>query len=182
MPPEGQASLEQAAIDQFCEELSGSLIAAEQETLGAEGRATRRRLNRCEYENTHRDLLGIPVLEVRDLLPEDRVAHGFNKVGDALDVSHVQMARYLAASEFALRQAMSPQAERPETTLTRYFAWDAPGFRKGAGPTIRQTHRIYDMKVQPRSRRRRGAPSPDPMPVDDNHDREKEAVVMVTST
>ena len=36
------------------------------------------------------------------MLPEDGEAHRFNKVGDALDVSHVQMARYLAAAEYAL--------------------------------------------------------------------------------
>src|SRR6185503_18900026 len=48
----------------------------------------------------------------------------FYKVGDALDVSHVQMARYLSAADYALRQAMAPYADRPQTKVTRYYARD----------------------------------------------------------
>src|SRR5262249_41632763 len=51
-------------------------------------------------------------------------AHRFNKVGTALDVSHVQMARYLSAADYALRQAMATHATRPETKVTRYYARD----------------------------------------------------------
>jgi hypothetical protein len=186
MPPEGNPPLAQTEVKRFSNGVSTALVAAEREMSGSEGRATRRSMNRYEYENMLRDLLAIPVLEIRDFLPEDRIAFGFNKVGDALDVSHVQLARYLSASEFALRQAMAPQAERPEATLQRYYAWDMPGFRKGAGPAIRRTHRIYEMKPQPRRRRRRRGRPPEPVkPVPENvapHDREQEAVVMVTST
>src|SRR5207249_5825397 len=41
-----------------------------------------------------------------------------------LDVSHVQMARYLGAADYALRQAMANQAERPEPRVKRYYARD----------------------------------------------------------
>ena len=159
---------------------------AERDMMASEGRASRRRMNRYEYENTLRDLFAIPVLEVRDFLPEDRVAFGFNRIGDALDVSHVQIARYMAAAEFALRQAMAPQADRPKPTLQRFYTWDMPGFRKSSAPEIRMTHRIYDMKPQPRVRRGQpGQPPPaaQPMPADDApHDREKESVAMLTSS
>ena len=40
------------------------------------------------------------------MLPEDREAHHFNKVSETLDMSRVQLAAYLDASEAALRQAM----------------------------------------------------------------------------
>ena len=50
------------------------------------------------------DLLHAPWLQVRDSLPEDGESHRFNKIGDALDVSHVQMARYLGAADYALRR------------------------------------------------------------------------------
>ena len=186
MPPEEVPQPSQANIERFSHEVSTALVTAEREMLASEGRASRRRMNRYEYENSLRDLLAIPVLEVRDFLPEDRVAFGFNKVGDALDVSHVQIARYLSAAEFALRQAMAPQAERPKSTLQRYYAWDMPGFRKGSSPVLRMTHRIYDMKPMRRFRRRRGRPAgaaAQPPPVDAApHDREKEAVAMLTST
>ena len=147
MPPSDYAQLEPRAIKEFSRELSSALVTAEEKMLGGEGRTTRRRMNRYEYENALCAIFGIPVLEVRDFLPEDRVADGFNKVGDALDVSHVQLSRYLAASESALRQAMAPQVKRPKAMLRRYYAWDMPGFYKSAGPTIRQTFYIDDMQI-----------------------------------
>ena len=48
-------------------------------------RAVLRRLNRVEYENTIRDLLGIEV-DLKDLLPLDSAANGFDNVGEALHV------------------------------------------------------------------------------------------------
>src|SRR5437773_1650460 len=83
-------------------------------------RARQRRMYRDEYENAVRDLLGAPWLQIRDSLPEDGEAGRFNKVGDALDVSHVHMARYLASADYALRQVIATQVERPQTTTTRY--------------------------------------------------------------
>jgi hypothetical protein len=71
-----------------------------------------------------RDLLQAPWLQIRDTLPEDGEAFRFNKVGDALDVSHVQMARYLSAADYALRQAMAPYAKEAKPTVRRYYARD----------------------------------------------------------
>src|SRR5213075_2575279 len=81
-----------------------------------------------EYENTLRDLLGAPWLQIREMLPEDGEAFRFNKVGDALDISHVQMARYLAAADSALRQVVATQVTKPETTTKRYYARDQRSF------------------------------------------------------
>src|SRR6266487_4344634 len=119
MPPKKKARPEAAELEAFTKSLSTSLVSAEQLRLAKEGRATQRRLNRYEYENALRDLLHAPWLQVRDALPEDGEADRFNKIGDALDVSHVQMARYLGAADYALRQAMAPQAERPKTKVER---------------------------------------------------------------
>src|SRR5205823_12495183 len=91
----------------FTNSLSARLMAFDSARVAKEGRATKRRLNRYEYEEPLRDLLSLPCLEVKTFLPEDSESHRFNKIGDALDVSHVQMARYLSAAEFALRQAMA---------------------------------------------------------------------------
>jgi len=124
MPPKKKARPEAVALEQFTKSLASSLVSAEQSRISREGRATQRRLNRYEYENALRDLLHAPWLQVRDSLPEDGEAHRFNKVGDALDVSHVQMARYLGAADYALRQAMAQYASRPETKVTRYYARD----------------------------------------------------------
>ena len=128
MPPKKKAQPEAVERDGFLQALSKSLASADQARMAKEGRATRRRLNRYEYENALRDLLHAPWLQVRDSLPEDGEAHRFNKVGTALDVSHVQMARYLGAADYALRQAMLPSAERPSPKVTRYHARDQRSF------------------------------------------------------
>ena len=124
MPPKKKARPEAAELTAFTQSLSKSLASAEEASVTKEGRATQRRLNRYEYENALRDLLHAPWLQVRDSLPEDGESHRFNKVGDALDVSHVQMARYLGAADYALRQAMATHATRPETKTVRYYARD----------------------------------------------------------
>ena len=71
----------------------------------AQGRVVLRRLNRVEYENTIRDLLGI-VVELKDLLPPDSSADGFDNVGEALHLSSFQMERYLEAADKALNLAI----------------------------------------------------------------------------
>jgi hypothetical protein len=124
MPPKKKARPEPAELAGFTKSLASSLISAEQARLAKDGRATQRRLNRYEYENALRDLLHAPWLQIRDALPEDGEAHRFNKVGDALDVSHVQMARYLSAAEYAVRQAMAQYAEQPAMKVQRYYARD----------------------------------------------------------
>ncbi len=124
MPPKKKARPEQASLDAFLRNLAAPLVSADQARLAPEGRSTWRRLNRYEYENSVRDLLGAPWLQIRDALPEDGEAFRFNKVGEALDVSHVQVARYLGAADYALRQALAPKEKRPETKVTRYYTRD----------------------------------------------------------
>ncbi len=74
-----------------------------------------RRLNRIEYENTLRDLFDLPWLEVKELLPPDAESQGFDTVAEALDISYVQMARYLDAAEMALDRAIATSLEKPES-------------------------------------------------------------------
>ncbi|MBU6401673.1 MAG: DUF1587 domain-containing protein, partial [Verrucomicrobia bacterium] len=128
MPPKKKPRPEPGELQGFTRALSASLMDAEGRRVAAEGRATQRRLNRYEYENALRDLLHAPWLQIRDTLPEDGERYRFNKIGEALDVSHVQMARYLAAADGALRAAMAPSAARPETRVTRCYARDQRSF------------------------------------------------------
>ena len=128
MPPKKKEQPEPAERAAFLKALSEPMIAAEQAHFAKDGRATQRRLNRYEYENTLRDLLHAPWLQIKEILPEDGEAFRFNKIGDALDVSHVQMSRYLAAADYALRQVMATQVSRPPTTKVRYYARDQKAF------------------------------------------------------
>jgi hypothetical protein len=128
MPPKKKERPASTDLTEFTSSLSASLVSVEKARMSNEGRSTQRRLNRYEYENALRDLLQAPWLQVKDSLPEDGEAFRFNKIGDALDISHVQMARYLTAADYALRQAMAPQAERPQTKIRRYYARDQRSF------------------------------------------------------
>ncbi len=128
MPPKKKRQPKPAEADVFLKQLAGTLVAADRERAAGEGRAIWRRLNRYEYENTLRDLLDAPWLEVKVMLPEDGEAFRFNKVGEALDISHVQMARYLGAADYALREVMARQNWKPETTVTRYYAREQKAF------------------------------------------------------
>ena len=122
MPPKKKMKPEKAEVTGFVHSLAATLESREQTLSAKEGRATQRRLNRYEYENALRDLLHAPWLQIKDALPEDGEAHRFNKSGDALDVSYVQMSRYLSAADLALRQVMVQQPEQPKTATTRCYA------------------------------------------------------------
>lgn len=78
----------------------------------SEGRVFLRRLNRIEYENTLRDLLGIRI-EVQDMLPEDTPADGFDNVGAALHSSSFLLERYLEAASAALDRAIASEPQPP---------------------------------------------------------------------
>jgi hypothetical protein len=121
MPPKKKSRPAAEDVADFTAALAAALTVADLKLVSVEGRATQRRLNRFEYENALRDLLGAPWLQVRDSLPEDGLSERFNKLGDALDVSYVQMARYLAAADHALREVTATHAERPATTTVRYY-------------------------------------------------------------
>ena len=67
--------------------LRGALLGADRRRLDGQGRTALRRLTRSEYENTIRDLLDLPGIPLRESLPADGSAHGFDKHSDALDIS-----------------------------------------------------------------------------------------------
>jgi len=69
------------------------------------GRVTVRRLNRLEYNNTIRDLLGIDFKPAADF-PLDDVGYGFDNIGDVLSVSPVLIERYMEAAEAVLERAI----------------------------------------------------------------------------
>ncbi|WP_218280577.1 DUF1587 domain-containing protein [Verrucomicrobium spinosum] len=88
------------------------------------GRGPVRRLNRDEYEQNLRDVLNLPDLDVRDILPEDREGHHFNKTTATLDMSRVQLTAYLDAAETALRSAMVTEPTPPPVTTWRVVGTD----------------------------------------------------------
>ena len=129
MPPDGALAPDEADKRKFLGELSKRLLAADRRRQQTEGRTPLRRLNRLEYENTLRELLALPMLDVRQILPPDDRAHGFDNVASAQEFSYVQMSRYLEAAEAALDRAMFLR-EKPETRTQRMLFREQGRFTK----------------------------------------------------
>jgi len=124
MPPKKRDRPPQAELTAFVSDLKSSLLDYEKAYIAKEGRSSRRRMNAYEYENALRDILHAPWLEIRGQLPEDGERYHFNKSGEALDVSHVHMSRFILAADYAIKQALSVKYSQPPTKLQRYFARD----------------------------------------------------------
>jgi hypothetical protein len=69
------------------------------------GKVTIRRLNRNEYNNTIRDLLGVDFKPAADF-PSDEVGYGFDNIGDVLSLPPILMEKYLAAAEQIVTKAI----------------------------------------------------------------------------
>jgi hypothetical protein len=89
-------------------------------------RVTLRRLNRTEYDNTIRDLLGVD-FRPGDDFPADVPGHGFDNLGSVLSVSPVLVEKYLASAEKVARTALFGVAPmKPERVAHQpYFTADA---------------------------------------------------------
>jgi hypothetical protein len=180
MPPATEPRPDWEALASFVEGLAKTLIESEQATYTRDGRATLRRLNRYEYENAVRDLLNVPWVEIKEKLPDDGEAHRFNKSGRALDVSHVQMARYMTSAEYAMQEAIRAEWERPETATNRFYARDefslVGNFRPRENSTLPDRHSfpVLDSHAQPDVRAGRA-------PMSSPETREREAVGRVSS-
>jgi hypothetical protein len=69
------------------------------------GRVTVRRLNRVEYRNTIRDLLGVEYDTTAEFPPDD-TGHGFDNIGDVLTLSPLLLEKYLTAATTIISQAV----------------------------------------------------------------------------
>lgn len=72
------------------------------------GRVTARRLNRMEYNNTIRDLLGVNFQPAEDF-PADDSGYGFDNIGDVLTLSPILMEKYFNAAEQIARKAIDTE-------------------------------------------------------------------------
>lgn len=122
MPPPKKPRPAKVNADKFLEGVAGGIAAGEQKRDALSGRASMRRLNRTEYENTLRDLLDLPGLNIKDLLPDDGRVHGYDKSSSALDVSPILMAKFAEAADVALDAAIAQYSVPPVPFKTRMYA------------------------------------------------------------
>src|SRR5581483_527589 len=111
MPP--REKLDPKVAGPALQALAAPLAAADQRRQQEQGRTVIRRLNRAELEYTLRDLLDLPWLEVKDLLPEDGRDGGYNRSAAALDVSPLFLAKAGEAIERALDLATAKYSVPP---------------------------------------------------------------------
>ena len=98
------------------------------------GRVTARRLNRAEYSNTIRDLLGVE-FHAEKSFPTDDLGNGFDNIGDVLTVSPVLMEKYLSAAQKISAKALGADP-LPKKPLQIQFAAKDKKIRRVDASTI----------------------------------------------
>ncbi len=118
MPPKDQPRPSVADAVAFTDLVKAVFDHADRNAKPDPGRVTMRRLNRVEYRNTIRDLIGVEFDPTADF-PSDDIGYGFDNIGDVLTLSPVLMERYLAAAEQIMGQAIMPN---PPPVIKRHLA------------------------------------------------------------
>ena len=96
MPPPPAAPLskvESAAVVGWIDQIAGRPATGPIDP----GRVTARRLNRVEYDNTIRDLLGVTLRPAAEF-PTDDSGYGFDNIGDVLSLSPLLMEKLMSAA------------------------------------------------------------------------------------
>lgn len=118
MPPEDETQPDPQQVTAFLEHLAAVFDYADRHAKPDPGRVTMRRLNRTEYKNTVRDLLGAD-FNPTEGFPADDVGHGFDNIGDVLTLSPLLMERYLDAAETIANRVIVVNPPKPSV---RYLA------------------------------------------------------------
>lgn len=108
MPPAEAEAPPAAERRQFVEQLHEILFGVDCNLPRRPGRVTLRRLNRVEYNNTIRDLVGVDYQAAADF-PSDDVGYGFDNIGDVLSLPPLLLEKYLAAAEEVMQRAITTQ-------------------------------------------------------------------------
>src|SRR4029077_7624919 len=95
------------------------------------GRVTLHRLNRAEYNNTIRDLVGVN-FQPADDFPADDSGYGFDNIGDVLSVPPVLLEQYLAAAEKIMEVGIVTE-DPAKARIRRFDAEQLEGSAPGEG-------------------------------------------------
>jgi cytochrome c553 len=116
MPPAGAPKPPAAETTAVTKWLEAEFARQDSDVQADAGRVAARRLNKAEYNNTIRDLLGVNILPAADF-PQEQAAFGFDNVSDALSMSSVLLERYADAAELSVRTALfGPEVLKPAAT------------------------------------------------------------------
>ena len=112
MPPEDEKQPPNAAKTDFLDDLSNVMVAARRNLGDQNGVITMRRLNRREYKNTLRELLGVDINVAE--LPGDTGTGGFDTFGSNLFMSANQFEQYQSLGLQSLDEAFTRFAAADE--------------------------------------------------------------------
>ncbi len=110
MPPKDEPRPPAHLLKWAAESIRQRSEAAEIARRSQEGRVVMRRLNRAEYANTMRDLLGVEV-DLSDLLPPDTSTSGFDNSAELLHTSSYLVRSYLDAADRVLDEAIANESK-----------------------------------------------------------------------
>ncbi len=116
MPPKDAPPLSNDDRKKLVEWINGAIQDIDCGKTPNPGLVTLRRLNRAEYRNTVRDLVGIDY-KTADDFPGDDVGYGFDNIGDVLTLPPLLMEKYLTAAEEISRQAIQAPDPSPPSRL-----------------------------------------------------------------
>jgi len=111
MPPVDMPQPTDDEADEFLKSIRAELATFDCSQVLRPGRVTVRRLNRAEYNNTIRDLIGIDFHPADDF-PSDDVGYGFDNIGDVLSMPPLLVEKYLDAAEAVIDAAYADDAAR----------------------------------------------------------------------
>jgi hypothetical protein len=133
MPPEeAQPQPTQEERDTLTKFVESALNKVDLNAPKVAGRVVSRRLNRTEYRNTVRDLLGVDFNPVGDF-PSDDIGYGFDNIGDVLSMPPLLFEKYLAAAKKIAEQAVTGKEKDKHVFITRPGATpDAAGAKPKA--------------------------------------------------
>lgn len=115
MPPKGQPAPSRAEVDRVLQWLTDEYARYDRSVKPDPGRITARRLNRAEYNNTVRDLLGVDIRPA-DVFPVDDSGYGFDNIGDVLSMSPALMEKYMIAANRIAKAAVAVPRTYKETS------------------------------------------------------------------
>ncbi|HUG69521.1 MAG TPA: DUF1592 domain-containing protein [Pirellulaceae bacterium] len=128
MPPDEQPRPSEKEVQTLIDWLAPRVAVADAAARAAHGRVVLRRLNRIEYENTVNDLLGIDV-SLKEQLPQDGSANGFDNAAAANHTSSFLMEKYLEAADTALNSAITNRPQPPPLISKLYSLKDGHPIR-----------------------------------------------------
>ncbi len=143
MPPEDEPPLPAAAKADFVDDLAQTMVAARRSLADQRGTITMRRLNRREYRNTLRELLGAEINVAE--LPADTGNGSFDTVGSNLFMSSNQFEQYQALGREAIEEALARHSARSVVQRHRYEAEQA----------VRKLVKVINEEIEQRDRARR---------------------------